>query len=81
MLVFDQRVSVKHGLEEEFMINAMPAVTHSNPNEMKSSLYVKGKSCPYCHDKLSNEKKASLHERQKQIDLAKARGEKHIGRV
>ena len=28
----------------------------------------------------SEEKKASLHERQKQIELAKARGEKHIGR-
>ena len=47
---------------------------------MKSPLYIKGESCPYCHDKLSLEKKASLHERQKQIELAKARGEKHIGR-
>jgi UPF0176 protein len=47
---------------------------------MNSTFYVKGESCPYCHDKLSPEKKASLHERQKQINLAKARGEKHIGR-
>jgi len=45
-----------------------------------SPLYQKGQSCPYCHDQLSQEKKEALKERQKQIDLAKARGEKHIGR-
>ena len=78
--VFDQRVSVKHGLEEGIYDQCYACRHPLNPDEMKSSLYVKGESCPYCHDKLSPEKKASLHERQKQIELAKARGEKHIGR-
>ena len=78
--VFDQRVSVKHGLEEGIYDQCYACRHPLNPDEMNSSLYVKGESCPYCHDKLSPEKKASLHERQKQIELAKARGEQHIGR-
>ena len=78
--VFDQRVSVKHGLEEGIYDQCYACRHPLNPDEMNSSLYVKGESCPYCHNKLSLEKKASLHERQKQIELAKARGEKHIGR-
>jgi len=78
--VFDQRVSVKHGLEEGIYDQCYACRHPLNPDEMKSSMYVKGESCPYCHNELSSEKKASLHERQKQIELAKARGEKHIGR-
>ena len=78
--VFDQRVSVKHDLKEGIYDQCYACRHPLNPDEMKSSMYVKGESCPYCHDKLSPEKKASLHERQKQIELAKARGEKHIGR-
>jgi len=35
-------------------------------------------SCPHCHDQLSDEQKASFAERQKQIELAKQRGEQHI---
>ena len=78
--VFDQRVSVTHGLEEGIYEQCYACRHPLNPDEMKSFMYVKGESCPYCHDKLSPEKKASLHERQKQIELAKTRGEKHIGR-
>ena len=55
------------------------AAKDNNVIVMEGFMYVKGESCPYCHDKLSPEKKASLHERPKQIELAKARGEKHIG--
>ena len=51
-----------------------------SPEELTSPQYQQGQSCPYCHDLLSEEKKAALQERQKQIELAKARGEVHIGR-
>jgi UPF0176 protein len=46
---------------------------------MHSEQYAPGISCPYCYDKLSEEKRASLIERQKQVALAKKRGEAHIG--
>jgi UPF0176 protein len=48
---------------------------------MKSEQYVAGVSCPHCYDKLSTEKRLSVIERQKQIELAKKRGETHIGKV
>ena len=36
-------------------------------------------SCPKCFDRLTPERRASLEERGRQIKLAAARGEKHIG--
>ena len=78
--VFDQRVSVKHGLEEGIYDQCYACRHPLSPKELMSPLYQKGQSCLYCHDQLSEEKKAALQERQKQIELAKARGEVHIGR-
>ena len=46
---------------------------------MESEQYRAGISCPYCYNKVSEEKRASLIERQKQVILAKQRGEMHIG--
>lgn len=46
---------------------------------MQSPQYVAGVSCPHCYDKVSAEKRATLTERQKQVMLAKQRGETHIG--
>jgi len=46
---------------------------------MKSDKYEPGISCPHCYDKISEEKRNRLKERQKQIQLAKQRGEAHIG--
>ena len=46
--------------------------------EKESEHYVKGVSCPHCHDRTSAEQKARFAEREKQIQLAKKRGEAHI---
>ena len=46
---------------------------------MKSEQYQPGISCPHCYDKVSEEKRARLKERQKQVMLAKQRGKAHIG--
>ena len=43
--------------------------------------YVKGVSCPKCFAKKSPNQKKRYAERQKQIDLAKLRNQKHIGAV
>jgi len=78
--VFDQRVAVAHGLQEGQYDQCYACRHPLSPKEMVSNHYVKGVSCPYCHDKLTDDKKASVIERQKQIELAKLRGEVHIGK-
>jgi len=79
--VFDQRVAVTHKLKEG-KYNQCFACRHPlSPDEMLSEQYKKGTSCPYCYNKLSDKKKSSLLERQKQIDLARKKGEEHIGKI
>lgn len=76
--VFDQRVSVKHGLEvgDYDMCHAcrMPI----NEQEMADERYVKGVSCPHCHDTQDDRQRQRFQERQKQMELAKQRNETHI---
>lgn len=76
--VFDQRVAVKHGLEQGSYDQCYACRMPLSQDEMKSPHYVQGLSCPHCHDKITEEQKASFAERQKQIALAKQRGEHHI---
>ncbi len=78
--VFDQRVAVTHGLKEGKYDQCYACRHPLSPDEMYSSHYIKGISCPYCYDKLTDKKKLSLTERQNQIELAKLRGEDHIGK-
>jgi len=47
--------------------------------EMQNEKYIEGISCIYCYDKTTEEKKERFGSRQKQILLAKERGEKHLG--
>ena len=77
--VFDQRVAVKHNLEVGEFDQCYACRHPLSPEEMKSDQYEAGVSCPYCYNKLSAEKRASLIERQKQVALAKQRGKSHIG--
>lgn len=77
--VFDQRVAVKHGLELGEFDQCYACRHPLSPVEMQSEQYTPGISCPYCYDSISEEKKKSLTERQKQVILAKKRGVSHIG--
>ena len=77
--VFDQRVAVKHGLEVGDYDQCYACRMPLSQDEMQSPHYIAGISCPHCYDKTSEEKKAALTERQKQVILAKKRGESHIG--
>jgi UPF0176 protein len=79
--VFDQRVAVKHNLEVGEFDQCYACRHPLSPAEMQSPQYTAGISCPYCYDKISEEKRASLTERQKQVILAKKRGEVHIGEI
>jgi len=78
--VFDQRVAVTNGLKEG-KYNQCFACRHPlSPEEIQSDEYIEGISCCYCIKKTSLAKKNNLKERQKQINLAKTRGEDHIGK-
>jgi UPF0176 protein len=77
--VFDQRVAVKHGLEVGDYDQCYACRMALSPDELQSPQYTPGISCPHCYDKTSEEKRAALTERQKQVILAKQRGETHIG--
>jgi UPF0176 protein len=79
--VFDQRVAVKHGLEIGEYDLCHGCRFPISPEDKRSEEYVEGISCPRCFDKLSEEKKARAAERERQVKLAKQRGEAHIGKT
>ena len=77
--VFDQRVAVGQGLAPghyELCYGCSRPITAA---EKASPKYQAGISCPHCYDALTPEKRAAAMERQKQVTLASARGEVHIG--
>jgi len=76
--VFDNRVSVGHGLKPG-PYDLCHACRHPISEEDKQSVqYAQGISCPNCHDTMTEDQRARFAERQKQIDLAKQRGLDHI---
>ena len=78
--VFDGRVSVSHGLAEGPHALCYACRRPILPEDMKRAEYEKGVSCHQCADETSDFDKTRFRERQKQIALAKARGEKHLAR-
>jgi UPF0176 protein len=77
--VFDDRVTVNHRLErgqyDQCHACRMPITEH----DKCSDYYQQGVSCPHCHEKHSDDRKARFLEREKQVKLAKQRGEEHVG--
>jgi len=77
--VFDQRVAVRHGLAAG-SYSLCPSCRHPvSTADKRNPAYAEGVSCPNCHGNLSEDRKARSAERHKQVKLAEARGEKHIG--
>ncbi|NQW20313.1 MAG: rhodanese-related sulfurtransferase [Chloroflexi bacterium] len=76
--VFDHRVSLKHGLVEGEYMLCYGCQNPISPTDRESPMFEEGVSCPHCDDALSNEDRARFRERQLQISLSKARGEKHL---
>ncbi|PCH61835.1 MAG: hypothetical protein COC19_04050 [SAR86 cluster bacterium] len=77
--VFDNRVTVNHDLEkgdyDQCHACRMP-ITDADKNREE---YLKGVSCHYCIDNHSDEQRQRYSERENQMNLAKQRGETHIG--
>ncbi|WP_082700944.1 rhodanese-related sulfurtransferase [Erythrobacter sp. YT30] len=77
--VFDQRVSVKHGLELGSYGQCFACRMPLSQEEMASPDYAPGISCPHCIDARDDTQRARYAERQRQQQLAKKRGEAHVG--
>ncbi|EKE76790.1 rhodanese-related sulfurtransferase [Gallaecimonas xiamenensis] len=76
--VFDQRVTVKHGLEQGSFDQCYACRRPISDQDKASERYQQGVACPHCFDEMSDEQKARFAERQKQIALAQARNQVHI---
>ncbi|MDF1802584.1 rhodanese-related sulfurtransferase [Thalassovita sp.] len=77
--VFDGRVSVGHGLTEGPHILCHACRRPILPKDTTRPEYEPGVACHHCVHETSDADKARFRERQKQIALAKARGETHMG--
>ena len=79
--VFDQRVSVGHGL-----VPGNHALCHAcrrpvSPEAQAAPEYEEGVSCPACFAERTEEQRAGYRERHRQERLAAARGIAHVGAV
>ncbi|MER2493424.1 rhodanese-related sulfurtransferase [Catenovulum sediminis] len=77
--VFDQRVTVDHDLNQGSYDQCYACRMPITEQEKQSELYEKGVSCPHCYHQTTDEDKKRFAEREKQIQLAEARGKAHIG--
>ena len=78
--VFDERVSVTHGLAEGEAELCRACRRPLTREDRRSPHYREGISCGHCHDARSDEDRARYAERQRQVQLAQARGAgRHIG--
>jgi UPF0176 protein len=77
--VFDQRISVGHGLKVGEYEQCHGCRHPISPEDRASLQFVEGVSCPHCFNSLSEEKRNRFAERQKQTELALKRGKVHIG--
>jgi len=77
--VFDSRVAVDHNLEQGQYDQCFACRFPITETEKQSEHYIKGVSCHRCHDKMTDQQRSRFAEREKQVNLAKARGEEHIG--
>ena len=77
--VFDNRVAVNHDLEKGQYDQCFACRYPITEEEKNSVHYEKGVSCPHCYDKVNAQQRSRFAEREKQVQLAKQRGEEHIG--
>ncbi|MFZ2736714.1 MAG: rhodanese-related sulfurtransferase [Burkholderiaceae bacterium] len=77
--VFDERVSVTQGLAVGSYALCRSCRNPVSVADKASAYYVEGVSCPHCHASRSEQQKSGAAERQRQVLLAQARQQTHIG--
>lgn len=77
--VFDTRVAVDRQLNAGDYVQCHACRRPLSAADVASKAYREGVSCPHCIGGVDADRAARLEERRKQVALATARGEKHIG--
>src|SRR5690606_19267289 len=75
--VFDERVSVGHGLLEGEASLCRACRHPLTSADRADPRYIEGVACPYCDG--DEARRAAAAERQRQVELAEARGAAHLG--
>ena len=78
--VFDGRVSVGHGLQEGPHVLCHACRRPLLPQDRDRAEFEEGVSCHHCINETSEADKTRFRERQRQIALARLRGEQHLGK-
>ncbi len=76
--VFDERVAVAHGLTEGTHTLCHACGRPVSPPDHAHPDYAEGISCPACIGEYSDADRTRFAERQRQIELARARGKQHL---
>ncbi len=77
--VFDGRVAVDEKLAQGSYEQCFACRRPVSAADVQSDKFRQGVSCPACFDDVSEERRSRLEERQKQVRIAEARGDQHIG--
>jgi UPF0176 protein len=77
--VFDERVSVGHGLKPGEYALCRACRQPISKDDKASELFVHGLSCPHCYGSKTEAQMKAFAERQHQIELANLRNQVHIG--
>lgn len=77
--VFDERVSVGHGLQQGNYSLCRACRRPLSEDDRAAKQFVVGVSCPHCIDERDEKQRARYSERQKQQQIARKRGVEHVG--
>lgn len=77
--VFDQRVSVGHGLVPGEYDSCHACRRPVSAEDKRHPAWEEGVQCPHCVDEYSAEDRARFRERMRQMALAEQRGTRHLG--
>jgi UPF0176 protein len=78
--VFDERVAVGHALAAGTHVLCRGCRMPVSAAERASPLFVEGISCPRCHATRDAARQAGYAERHRQVRIAEARGDTHVGK-
>ncbi len=79
--VFDERVTVSHGLKPGHYELCRACRHPISAAEKESEFFALGVSCPNCYGQKTEAQQKALAERQRQIELAHARNQVHVGAI
>ena len=77
--VFDNRVTVNHQLEKGQYDQCHACRMPITEQDKQHQHYQQGISCHHCYDKYDDQQRQRFVQRQKQMELARVRGESHLG--